>query len=298
MVLGLMFSLCDMPASNTLADIDGEELATKCAATTRPKVIHFTEHATGEPITFKHTRHDEKVVPPITHEVFNASVRQHHVRRLRNSTKASISSCREVGGPRSDDRSRLVMSLHNVNNNITGMLERLRNLHEGPQADGDVEQYAAVDFIMMPETKVTTKSVLKAKDAISKIMGSTDVEFAIARHGHDMARHGNGAAFVQAFIADCRAWRVRTNLSCVATHIKNVRSLTQPGHAVWKGYKPTTNRLRLDAMGEQPSSFSGEGDDSWYNDTESEDGRWVEIIGWLHGEEYPHTLVGRTLRHV
>ena len=306
MVIGHMLTLCDALALKSLANADSGNMAIKSicdalpprALAVPPNEIHFTEYTTdSEPAILGHTQHSEQATSPTpTHEAFNISVRQHHIRRLRNSTKASIFACRDMaqgGGPLTPcvddshpgDRLRLVLSLHNVNN-VAGMLDRLRELHEGSQEDS-IEQYAAVDFIVMPEVKATLKSEPKAKHAICKMMGSTELEFAISKHGHDLARHGNGIAFIQAFLSGTRAWRVRTNLSCVVTHIKGISSLTRPGQTVWKGYKPTTNRLSLTKMGEQPGSFTGDDDDSWYDDTGSEDGRWIEIVGWLHGEEYP-----------
>ena len=52
-----------------------------------------------------------------------------------------------------------------------------------------------------------------------------------------------------------------------------------PGYTWRRPLTDVSHRFRAGA--------SPEGDDSWYGDTGSEDGRWIEIVGRLHGEEYP-----------
>ena len=118
--------------------------------------------------------------------------------------------------------------------------------------------------------------IMSPRGTSEQRMSPLDIDVVCSKHPGGMIRHGNAIAYLRTFVADCRAWRVRTNLVVVSSRIRQMQDLFHPSKY---------DALSLDRTGSIESTFTGERDTEWYSDSPSDDGRWVEIVGWLHGRD-------------
>ena len=138
--------------------------------------------------------------------------------------------------------------------------------------------WEGLDLIAIPEFKATAKTDPNIRATLECMTHSDKFYYTPSQHRHGIARHGNAIVYLHSFVADCRAWRVRDNLRVVSSRIRRMQDLHQPCKY---------DALSLERVGCIESTFTGEGECGWYSDCASDDGRWVEIVGWLHGELYP-----------
>ena len=172
--------------------------------------------------------------------------------------------------------SRLMLALHNAIGVLT-IHKRLQGLFN---SDDPPPIWQGIDLIVVPECKATTKNepevqhmfgqMMSPRGTSEQRMSPLDIDVVCSKHPGGMIRHGNAIAYLRTFVADCRAWRVRTNLVVVSSRIRQMQDLSHPSKY---------DALSLDRTGSIESTFTGERDTEWYSDSPSDDGRWVEIVG-------------------